>query len=640
MPTPTVSNVARPAAAGYGARIGDYLFRLGAGPGRELRVQSAPPQAQRIQTSEVAEEFVDDYGQVFARSNLTGGEGLQYAHDRSNPENASSRFWDSFNVDVREPASGDDRVARLLHTTELLEGVAGVVRMAVTSEGRLYTTDGTTTAVSTDPEGAGTFAASDPHAGEGATQVLDVAALGSTIHAALGANGIHRKLSAGAWAHWNNLAATRVWGLKNRIVASDGSSFYEVTGAGAAPTALKTIDTGRTFTAACDGGSAILAGADDGYVYAFTPTGTAGALELAGQDLFQDEQVVSLAYAQALIFVGTAEPVATGGTIGRLWRCELSGASLTGRSLVRQWGDETATLDHAPYGLLGGRDSVIAGVREDANTVNTWRYDLANAGIQRWLVFAEGDECRSLVSVEGLLFAGVDTGGVFRETDTYADEGWLIGPLGDFFTSSEKTWVGARMDAVVNTGEQVVLSYAVEPDAINDADSTDWRTVRTDTGGGLADETPMTGVEARYIAGQIRLTPSPDNTTPEVRSFSFRAFPSDYDVLVQIPVNCSDSLERHNRKALRRRGRGKTVFATLRGLEGQSVLVEVYPLELTIRGQVIQVDAPIAALSERGSQTFVALATVRGKESTDLSVSSTDGVLGGAVLGGVVMGGS
>lgn len=639
MPTPTVDNVPRPAAAGYGARIGDYLFRLGAGPGRELRVQSAPPQAQRIQTSEVAEEFVDEFGQVFARSDFTGGENLQYAHDRDNPPDAAARYWDSSGIDVREPAPGEDRVIRLLHTTALIEAVVGTVRMAVTGAGVLYATDGTTTAKSSNPTDAvPVFAADDPHAGEGAVAVNDLAALGSDIYAALGANGIHCDTGAG-WAHWSALAAVRVWGAKNRIVASTGDTIAELSGAGVATT-LKTIDPDRAFTAVIDGGSAILAGADDGYVYAFTPTGTAGALELAGQDLFQDEQVVSLAYAQGLIFVGTAEPVAAGGVIGRLWRCELTGATLTNRVTVRQWGDASSTLDHAPYGLLGGRDAVIAGVREAAGTMHTWRHDLANAGVQRWLEFAEGDECRMLLSIEGLLFAGIDTGGVFRQTGTFVDEGWLIGPLGDFFSATEKTWIGARMDADVESGQQVVLSYATETSAIDDESSTDWRPVRTDSGGGLADETPMTGVQSRWIAGLLRLTPSDDNTSPSVRSFSFRAFPSDYDVLVQIPVNCSDRLERHNRRGQVRRGRGQDVFATLRTLEGQSVICEVYPLDLIVRGQVVQIDAPVAAVTERGSQTFVALATIRGKESSTAGLSATDGVLGGAVLGGAVMGGS
>lgn len=641
MPAPTTSNVLRPQAAGYGCRLDERLFRIAAGPGRELDVQSAPPQAQRLQTSEVPEEFVDEFGQTFARSDFTAGEGLLYAHDRDNPPNASAMFWDSYNIDVSEPTDGSERVLKLLHTTASIEAVSGVVRMAYNGTA-LYVTDGTGLRRTADPNAATpTWADVDPHDSEGAQDVLDVAVLGSHVYAAIATNGIHRDTGSG-WAGWNDLEATRLWGAKNRIVASDGDSIYEVTTSGSAPTALKTIDPDATFNAVVDGGAAILAGASDGYVYAFTPTGTAGALELAAQDLFQGEQIVSLAYAQGLIFVGTSEPVATGGAIGRVWRCDLSGSfTLTNRQLVRQWGSDTATDDHAPHGMLGTRDEVFMTVYSPAHEENQiWRYDLVNAGIARWHILADGGASRSVLLIGGKLFAGIDTVGVYRQTDTYAPSGWLMSSLGDFYSASDKTWVAARLDADVVVGEQVTLRYSTQQDAVLDYQDDGWFNVRVDNGSILADETIMSGVTSRYITGQVVLEAGPSNTTPVVRSFGFRAYPADFDILVEIPINVSDRLERHNRRGVRARGRGNREYQALLEYEGIASTLEVFEIDLVARGQLVRVQAPMAALTERGSQTQFALATFRGRRVEAEDTLEATGTVAGERVGDNLFGGT
>lgn len=639
MPAPTTTNVERPAAAGYGCRLNSRLFRLAAGPDRELRARSAEPQAQRLQTSEVPEEFVDEYGQTFARSDFSGGEGLQFAHDRTNPPNASSQFWDSRNIDVSAPADGSDKVIRLLHTTERSDTISGTVRLAWTGTA-LYATDGQTLSKSTNPTATTpTWAAENPHAGEGSQNVLDVAALGSDIYAALTTNKIHRN-TGGGWAHWSDLAATRIWGIKNRVMASTGVTLYEAAAA-AGSTALKTIDPSQTFNACVDGGAAILAGASDGYVYAFTPTGTAGALELAAQDLFQGEQVVSLAYAQGLIFVGTAEPVAAGGKIGRLWRCELSSAfTLTSRQLVRQWGDVDVTIDRAPYGLYGTRDAVYAVVREDGSETHSWRYDLATAGLVRWFIFSAAGVSRSVLLVNGRLFAGIDASGVWRQTSSYAPSGWLIGPAGDFYSASDKTWVAARLDADVDDGEKVTLQYSTQIGSMLDDNGPGWANIRIDTGSPIGDETVMSGVTSRYIIGQVVLTASPAGTSPTVRSFGFRAFPADYDVVVQLPINVSDQIERHNRRARRVRGRGLREYLALLEFEGIASTLEVFELGLVARGQIAQIDAPVAVLSERGSVTQFAMAVFRGRRVAEGTGSVAEsGTVGGHILGSLTVGG-
>ena len=86
MPVPTSSQVSRPLAWGYEASINDgitdVLLRLATAPGRELSLTTAPVSAQQINTSQIPEEFRAEFGQSYGRSDFSGGQGLDQAHQR------------------------------------------------------------------------------------------------------------------------------------------------------------------------------------------------------------------------------------------------------------------------------------------------------------------------------------------------------------------------------------------------------------------------------------------------------------------------------------------------------------------------------------------------------------------------------
>ena len=125
MPVPTSSAVARPLAWGYEASISDgitdVLLRLATAPGREFTLTTAPLAAQQINTSQTPEEFRSEFGQSYGRSDFSGGQGLDQAHQRTQGKNDYRRFFDSKGIDVFKYAGekGEQYKLELLHSTAI-----------------------------------------------------------------------------------------------------------------------------------------------------------------------------------------------------------------------------------------------------------------------------------------------------------------------------------------------------------------------------------------------------------------------------------------------------------------------------------------------------------------------------------------
>ena len=97
---PSPSNTSQPQAQGFEANLDDLFWRFAVGPDRQRQINTAPLQAQAIQTSETPEDFQQEFGQIYSRTNFSGGEGLDKAHRREGTPNDFSRFWDSKGIDV------------------------------------------------------------------------------------------------------------------------------------------------------------------------------------------------------------------------------------------------------------------------------------------------------------------------------------------------------------------------------------------------------------------------------------------------------------------------------------------------------------------------------------------------------------
>jgi hypothetical protein len=623
MTLPTKANVARPVAAGYGGLI-DYgdtdaeslYLRLAVGPQREMQFKTVMPQPGP-NVGVRAEDMRGEFGQTFSRSDFTGGEGLDRAHRADGDASDAIRFWDSRNIDVTPGRAGQADEVKLLHAAANIRADdAGNVRMPLVNIGTtLYMVcssqvdvDRTANPTAATP----TFTVEDPHDSEGDQNVLDLAVLGDEVYAAITTNGIHQRSSAGTWSHWSALAATRVWGVKGRIVASTGAGLY-VAAAAAGSVLLETLESGQTWTDVVDAGSAIIASASSGELFMFVDE--EGELALRRRHPIEGEVPTALGFAQGLLFIGTSESTTAGGKIGRLWRAGLTGLNLRGGQVIRQWGDGTTTLDQSPQRIINTRDSVFTGVIDSATESHLWRYHLSTGGIVRDLILSDG-LVQGIAVVDDRLFATVLVEGLWREATTYASTGYLISPLADFFNAADKTWADARLNTgTLTTDTDAVLAYSVNPAAIESSAHASWTTIISadDVTFGDLGPTSILEAESRYIAGKLTLTPNGAATaTPTVLGFSFRGLPQPTEEDFAIPVNVSDRLEIPGRKPQTVDGIGQAVVDQLHVLKGQNVTYTDLRSGVEVIGQLAELSQPINEPTKRGSTGVFVLMTIRG----------------------------
>ena len=382
----------------------------------------------------------------------------------------------------------------------------------------------------------------------------------------------------------------------------------------------------------CDAGAVAMATADDGYIYSFADESS--TLTLKGQTFVEGEVPNAIDSAQGFVFYGTATNTASG-KIGRLYRAEVTNANnlyvLVNSQLIKQWGNGTTTLDQAPYKIVSTRDSIYTGIKDTASKTHLWRYYLPTGGIARDLEFAEGGIVEGISVFSDNIFATVSGGGIYRETTNYVSAGYIITALGDFFTSEKKQWVGAKLNTNdVSTGT-VKLSTSTIATDINNTAATTWQeqvSINSGTGG---EEEVMSLVSGRWIAGKIDITTDDQTQSPELLSFAIRGFQLVNDLVVDIPVNVSDQVERPFRKRLKVNGQGELVYQALRNKEGKNVQLEIFRPDTLLRGIIENVSSPIEEISARGSVTTYCLVRFRGSKVIQISTAGEG--LGIALLG-------
>lgn len=620
MSVPTTDVVS---SRGYHARLGDLLLRLAVAPDRPVQIQLAELQPPRFQTEANPEDVISSFGDIHSQSDFTGGEGLLNRFRRDGDERDATRFFDSKGVDVSPTDVGVPQQVRLHRDAEQVDAITGVVHLA-TAERVLWATAGqtlrkTADILATTPS----FADDDPHNAETATDVEDVTALGGIPYAALGANGIHR--DDGGWAHWSDLEAVRVWDALDRVIASDGDGLYEAD-SGTNSTLLYTLPDGETWTDVTDAAGTILAGATSGFVYSFS-VDDAGALQVVGQTRFRGEQVRALAARSTLVWV-----VTQAGTELRVWQTQVEQGLLSGLQLLREWSNGGAGA------AIASRDRAFVGV-DEGGTPYLWRIELSTGGLFRGFQLS-GGQVNAVRVVEGNVLAGVEDGGVWRQIDERVESGYLIGPMSDFFRAEDKSWVAGWAD-VETGGGSVELWFTVNRDAMFDPDHASWTRLRTyldDSSGGQ--EVALGDVVARSLAGMVKLQRD-GGETPRVRSFSFRSYPTGGDVIVSLPVDVGDQLERPGRRRLHNPGWGRRIYDELVRREAKAAVCEVFRTGDLIRGIVESVETPIPAITPRGTVTQVSHVRVRGRR---LNVQTRDigsgGYLGGGPIGSFTLGGT
>ena len=609
----TQAEVSNPKRKGYDFRVDDFLFRAAIGPNRQMTIQSSDVQTQDLNVAQNPEDFTRNIGRIYSRNNFSGGSNLDMAHKRGMSENDTTRFWDSSGIDVFTQNKGTPYSLKMLFQTskkQALSSSDGDNAMAVVGTD-IYVSDDATLYKSADGGVTWSTVSTGLTAGY---HIKGLAAHGTTLYIVAN-NG-----SAGEIETWDGSTSTQkattgvfdgIWSVKGKFLVSIGTALREYDGATTVASAAITLPAGETWTDVVDAGAVVLATATDGRIYSLKDVSSAFVSK--GQTEISGEKPISITESQGQIFYGTREDTTTSKAIGRLYRAELTVADdlyvLANNQLIKEW--NVASTDSSPYQLLATRDSVYMGIREASNSY-LWRYYLPTAGIARDLKFDSAGLVKGLGIVNEKLQATVQGQGTYYETANYEAEGYVITANADFFTAEQKQWVEAQVETPdISTGQTVELHVTDDIAGITSSTHSSWDKVINQQSGSGTVEVQVDKI-SRYGAMKIVLKSQGSTTAPEVNSISYRALARPELVVVQIPVNISDRVERPFRKPITVKNLGETIYQSLKDKEGTPVTLEIYDPSEVIRGVVESIQYPIQANPNVGSVTQYAVITVRG----------------------------
>ena len=635
MPLPSTSNVANPLAFGYQAQISDgitdILLRLAVAPGRELTITTAPLSAQQVNTAQVPEEFRAEFGQSYARSDFSGGAGLDQAHQRIQGTNDFRRFFDSKGIDVFKNADDSGKA----YSIELLSETTAVSARAssnanqhiIAHEDVLYVAQGHDVFYSSD--NGDTWTTSDPYSAQATWNVTGLALEGHILYASLsdGTDSIVRKIDAdnvgGGWSNYTNAVSGRyirgLFNVKNYILSIENDGKLQQLDGTSSPTLIKDLPSGSLWSSIIDGGSVILAAADDGYIYAIKDDITSGLI-LAGQTYIEGEDIVDMTESNGIIFFSTSQTSAGGGKIGRVYRGTIAtdGVLYTvdNRQLIKEFGDNSTTVDKSPTAFYNARDQIYFGVVDSASETDLYSIYLPTLGYARNIYYTgTSGKVKGIAIVNGKLFFLVTGIGLIKEAATLVSDGYLILPAADFYTSQAKQWIGGRVYTnELPAGASVLAEFSTDLDALENPDASSFSTLTNIETSESGNEVPMINVIDRWLVGKLTLTSDSGRTSsPEVYSYSYRAFPEPEDILARIPINVSDRIERPGKRANNIPGIGKKLFDAVKKLEGKSVTLTLYKPNEIIRGIVENVTLPIQEITKLGSTMVFCTIQVRGQ---------------------------
>ena len=643
----TLFNVREPRRFGYDIRLDNIYLRTAVGPDRAMTIQSSDVQAgQQVNVKQNPEDFTSNLGRIYSRNKFDAGQGLDTAHRADGKPDDVNRFWDSKGIDVFH---GDDETSYHIHLlyTTAAKGInfSGTNNFITrTTNGNLYVTDVQAVYESTD--NGDTWTAMT---GTGITKdITGIAHFGNDLYitTATGHNSndfLHYQPGGHGWAIHNTAFSgglTGVWFVKNTLFVTGNDDTAEYIWEGnpfddswasdfATADAIIEVEPTHQITSVIDAGAVVLAASTDGNVYSFKLA--SGVFVNQGQSTIPFEEVYSLAANEGIIFIGTKEAGGNSTGVGRFYRAELVAADdlyvLANRQLIKEW--IYTGIDSTPKSMFASRDSVYVGVKEKENEVNLWQYYLPTGGLARGLQTTGNGFVCGVTQQDGKFIIVVEGSDVYKETSTYESEGYLITSAADFFTAESKQFVGAEISTNnLPANTQVDLLYSTKFEDLDEPDSLTFTTALEQISG-IGDVEKQIAEVSRYIIGKIVLKSTTGENSPKVKSIQFRALARPELVVVQIPINISDRVERPGRKPLKVKGLGDTLYKALRDKEGDSVTLEIFEPTEIIRGVVEQISYPIQSNDVVGSDTQYAIITVRGtRQATieDVTSINTTGI--------------
>ena len=630
----TTQIVSKPKQYGYDIQLDDVLLRTAIGPNIQMTIESSQVQEAGINVRQNPEDFTSNLGRIYSRNNFQSGQGLDTAHRSNGKPDDVNRFWDSKGVDVFH---GDDETSyhiHLLHQTADVNVRGAGTQFAgtnnyvtQTTDGKVWVTDNTSVYYSTDGT---TWTEIDSSTNNATHNFTGIASFGNKLFLTTANGTAGSQLiefdGTSTWtvqttAQSSSGGLTGVWFVKNRlwITGNDGTAEYiweaspfnkSWSGSDLQDAdSIVEVEPTHKFTGIIDGGAAVLASSTDGTVYSFKLSN--GVFVNQGQTKIPFEEVHSIEATEGIVFLGTKESTTQ---IGRLYRTELVAADdlyvLANRQLVKEW--VVTGVDTTPHAMFVSRDSVYMGVKEATNEVNLWRYYLPTGGLARDLQTTGNGLVYGITQLSGMFLTCVSGSDIYMEQTTYESEGYLVMSAADFFTAEQKQFVGAELSTFnLPNNTEVDLQYSTTFQDLDTPESATFTTAITQISG-VGDVEKQIAEVSRYIIGKVVLKSSDNINTPKVKSIQFRALARPELVVVQIPINISDRVERPNRKPIKVKGLGETLYQNLKAKEGTSATLEIFEPREIIRGVVEKISYPIQANEVIGSDTQYAIITVRG----------------------------
>ena len=624
----TQAEISNPQRKGYDFRIDNQLYRAAISGDRQMTIQSSDVNEQGVNVKQNPEDFTSNLGRIFSRNNFSGGSNLDTAHRANGTAQDVTRFWDSECVDVFTSDLGKGYNVQLLHTTESKQALSSAVSHMAVVGTRVYVSDDETLYKSDDGGHNWSTVTEGLTAGY---QIKGLAAHGDLLYitANNGSAGEIETLTSGGTSTQKMSAAAydKIFSVKGQFLVTIGNAIHAYDGNTTVGSAIITLPSGQTFTDVADVGAVVLATATDGRIYSIKDI--AGTFTAKGQTEISGEQPTCIVESQGIIFYGTKDVQITGNkVIGRLYRAALTVADdlyvLSGNQLIKEW--DADNIDNSPSALFTTRDSVYTGIKESGSTSYLWRYYLPTGGIARYYKAGVGATIQNIKLVDEKFLFTVTSSGVFKQSSNFEEEGYLIAPPADFFTAENKQYVEATAEVEeLSSGESVELYLSNKYEAINDSNDDSWD-LEADIRSGTGEENVQLSRVGRYIAVKVVLKSTTSSSSPKFKAFQVRALARPELVVVQIPVNISDRVERPYRKPVKVKNLGETIYQSLKEKEGMPVTLEVYdPAEL-IRGVVENITYPIISNPNIGSVTQYAILTVRGTRQQTFSQVTTGDV--------------
>ena len=662
--------VKHPKAEGYNLLINNTWYRTIANSAVPLTIGTRDSLAERVDQRGSIYENVLDIGYAWARTDLSGGEGLDWdpreiALDERQTALDIVRYWDSVGIDVRRPdTAGQQYSLRLGRGDVLWGGTVTDPKDLGVSEQFIYVADGVTVTWydswnNLTPIGTDTLPDTIIAIAVSPNDTVLVTLEDGTMEAKNPDEAVFTPVYTDGGAA--KLAAKGVWYVNGRFVVSayddvENASLFEMTWDGAAWVDGTPFDTASSpYWSVVESGPAIVAACGDGTVRTYTPDNASGgtmALEPRARTTMPEGETPILLGSNAgvLLIFTTATREAADRDEVRIYQAEVLDARfdfVVGQlQLRREW----LASDHEPLvtrNITNTRDEMYWFVKEETNGVlleSLWRYDVVTTGLSRVIYFPEDVNLNGLVIFDSII-GGIDFTNdtiVLGDDTLHQVAGYVIFPNITFGLNTDIAWLTTIVEAhdLVEAGAQVELWRSTDPEAILDEQHPSWILVqKLTTRGASGIEVPLTGILSRTLSLMLRIkSTNSGDISPKVTRIGLRGIPAHRDLVMMVPVNISDYVSVPGRSPLRVPGLGHDLHKQIISFVGKNVQVELIDPPLFFRGVVNNISEPIEYLAERGSVTRYVMVEFRGQELLASEIGTgTDG-LGLGMIGFSLLG--